>query len=214
MQKAERIDRVRNSLNSEEELRRRLPEVDAIYDEEIRSAVVEYFLTYSPNYFWECAASVSGKYHPSDERGDLGLWLHTKRVFFEYANLSDSLLELHEISEHEREAGKAAALIHDTFHRGWPSGDVSTSCQEHDIIAAKMAKEAGLPGETVHLVHCHMGSWAEGKLPQTDNEKCFHMADKSAAASNHNQNVYFPCQELRDEFPDLEQVEVEEGEVV
>lgn len=214
MEKAERIDTVRNSLDSEDELRRRLPEVDAIYDEEIREATIEYFLTYCPRYFWKEAASVSGNYHPEDERGEYGLWLHTKRVFFEYANLSESLLELHEITEHQREAGKAAALIHDTFHRGWPSGDVGTSCQEHDVIAAAMAKEAGLPGETIHLVHCHMGSWGSGKLPETRNEHCMHFADKSAAADNHKQAVYFPAKELQEEFPHLETVEVEDGEVV
>lgn len=49
MGKAERINRVRNSIHSEDELVRRLPEVDAIYNEEIRDSVVRTFLDGCPD---------------------------------------------------------------------------------------------------------------------------------------------------------------------
>jgi len=69
MEKAKRIDGVKNSLHSEEELRRRLPEIDAIYDEEVRDTTIDYFLRACPDYFWKRAASATGKYHPPDESG-------------------------------------------------------------------------------------------------------------------------------------------------
>lgn len=214
MDKAERIDRVENSISSREEVRRRLPEVDAIYNEEVRQLTIEYFMRACQDYFWERAASSTGKYHPPDESGTHGTWLHTKRVFYEYCNLSESLLELHEITEHERACGKAAALIHDTFNYGWPSENRDMTTSEHDIIAAAVANYVvGLPEETVHLVHSHMGSWGEGKLPETTHERCFHMADKSAAATNHTQGVYYPSEELQS-IETVQQVSVEEGEII
>lgn len=214
MEKAKRIDGVQNSLNSEEELRRRLPEIDAIYDEEVRDATIDYFLTACPDYFWERAASATGKYHPPDESGEYGTWLHSKRVFYEYANMSESLLELHDITEHQRECGKAAALIHDTFNYGWPSENRDMTTSEHDVIAAAVANYViGMPEEVIHLVHSHMGPWGKGKLPETENERCFHLADKTAAAPNHTQGVYFPAEELQS-IETVTQVEVDDDEVV
>lgn len=214
MDKAKRIDGVKNSLDSEEELLRRLPEIDAIYDPEVRDATIDYFIRAVPDYFWERAASSTGKYHPPDESGEYGTWLHTKRVFYEYANLSESMLELHLITEEERACGKAAALIHDTFNYGWPSDNRDKTTSEHDVIAAAVANYvAGLPRETVHLVHKHMGPWGEGDLPQTWNEMCLHLADKSAAATNHTQGVYYPAEELK-EMETVDGIEVPEDEIV
>lgn len=213
MEKAERIDRVRNSLDSEKELLRRLPEIDAIYDEDIRQATVRYFLRYCPDYFWENPASASGNYHPPDERGKYGTWLHSKRVFVAYDNLSESLLELGNISKEQREAGRAAALIHDTFNYGWPSYGRDMTTSEHDVIAAAVAEQVdGMPQETVELVCSHMGPWGQGKLPSTENEMCFHYADKSAASKGHTPAVYYPAEEITDEWPEVEQIEVEDGE--
>lgn len=215
MEKAERIDGVRNSLNSEEELLRRLPEIDAIYNVEVRQAVIDYFLTYVPDYFWDHPASASGNYHPPDERGKYGTWLHTKRVFVEYANLSESLLELHEITERERAAGKAAALMHDTFNYGWPSENRDMTTSEHDVIAASIAEQVdGMPEETVNLIRSHMGPWGDGQAPDTKNEMCFHFADKAAAKDSATPGVYFPAEEIMAEWPEVEQIEVEDDEVV
>jgi hypothetical protein len=212
--KAQRLDSVQNSLDSVEELRRRLPEVDAIYNEEVREATIDYFLSCAPDYFWERPASSTGKYHPPDESGEYGTWLHTKRVFFEYASLSESLLEQHEITEFQRAAGKAAALIHDSFNYGWPSMQNEHTDSSHDVIAAAVvAHMTDLPEETAHLVHSHMGPYGSGKLPETKNEQCFHFADKSAAATNHTQAVYFPCQELSS-IETVTEVSVEDDEVV
>jgi hypothetical protein len=215
MEKARRITEVDNSLNSAEEVVRRLPEVDAIYNEELRQQTIDYFLNCCPDFFWEKPASATGKYHPPDESEKHGTWLHTKRVFATYANLSESFAELQLITEDERNCGKAAALIHDTFNYGWPSENRDMTTSEHDVIAAAVANYvADLPEEVIYLVHSHMGSWASGKQPQTEHELLFHLSDMSAADRNHKPAVYYPAEELTDQFPDLQTITVEDGEYI
>ncbi|EGQ44305.1 MAG: hypothetical protein J07AB43_00710 [Candidatus Nanosalina sp. J07AB43] len=216
LEKAKRITRVKNSIDSDEEVRRRLPEVDAIYDEDVRRATIQYFRKCCPDYFWERPASASGKYHPPDERSSHGTWLHTKRVFNTYANLSESYVEMRRITDHERACGKAAALIHDTFNYGWPSSGRDMTTSKHDVIASAVAAFVApdMPEEVIHLVNSHMGPWGEGKTPQCEHERLFHTADMSAAQSSHKPDVYFPSEELQDEFPELESIDVSEEEFV
>lgn len=215
MDKARRITEVDNNLSSEEEVIRRLPEVDTIYDEELRQQTIDYFLNCCPDFFWEEPASATGKYHPPDESEQHGTWLHTKRVFATYANLSESFAELQLITEDERNCGKAAALIHDTFNYGWPSENRDMTTSEHDVIAAAVANYiAGLPEEVVYLVHSHMGPWGEGKPPRTEHELLFHLSDMSAADRNHRPAVYYPSEELTEQFPDLQTIPIEDGEYI
>jgi hypothetical protein len=213
-EKASRITEVRGPVSDVSEVRRRFPEVDAIIDDEVRESTIDYLIRGTPAYFWEKPASVSGEYHPPDERGKHGLWLHSKRVFAVYANLSESFAEMGLITEWERDCGKAAALIHDTFQGGWPSdnGDWSTS---HDVIAAGVANYlVGMPEEVVHLVHAHMGPWGDGKEPETENELLFHLSDKSAADSNHTPSVYHPAEELLDSCPELNSIDTEDVQYI
>jgi hypothetical protein len=214
VEKANRIASVRGPVNSEEEVRRRFPEVDAIYHDELREKTIEYFMRATPAYFWEKPSSSSGKYHPPDERGKHGLWIHSKRVFATYAHISESLTEMQLIDEYERNCGKVAALIHDTYQGGWPSQN-DTFASDHDVIAAAVANYMiGMPDEVVHIIHSHMGPWSAGKEPETKNELLFHMSDMSSAASNHTPGVYFPAEELTSEWPDLQTIEVEEDEYI
>jgi len=214
-EKAKRISGVHNTLYDEDEVRRRLPEVDAIYNDEIRNLTIEYFLSACPDYFWERPASATGKYHPPDERYEHGTWLHTKRVFATYASMSESYVEMRKITEYERNCGKAAALIHDTFNYGWPSDSRDMTTSKHDVIAAAVANFViGMPEEIIHLVHSHMGSWGSGKTPETNHERLFHMSDMSAAQSNHTPDVYYPSEELINQFENLDKIPVSEEEYV
>jgi len=215
MEKARRITEVRNSLDSAEEVYERLPEIDAIYDEELRSQTVTFFLKCCPDYFWEEPASATGKYHPPDESGKHGTWLHTKRVFATYANLSESFAEMQLITEEERNQGKAAALIHDTFNYGWPSSNRDMTTSEHDVIAASVVNYlTDLPREICHLVHSHMGPWGEGKTPETKNELLFHMSDMASADRNHRPAVYFPHDDILSKHPDVKSISVEDTEYI
>ena len=74
-------------------------------------------------------------------------------------------------------------------------------------------------GRDFYLIHIGEGAnntrlYQNGKLPETKNERCFHFADKSAAAPNQQQAVYFPAEELQEQFPDLKTVEVDEDEII
>lgn len=215
MSKGERVDRVRNSLYSEEELVRRLPEVDAIYNEELREAVIRTFMDCCPDYFWERPSSSSGKYHSPDERGKYGNWLHTKRVFAEYCNISESWVELSRITPMQKEKGKAAALVHDMMKYGWPSEQNDHTVNNHDLIAADVALHIGdMPNDVVRMIATHMGPWGEGPNPETPAQLLLHTADKSAARRDNDIGVYFPAEELLDEWPDIIVEEVEDGEAV
>lgn len=208
--KARRLDSVQTKVHDEQEIIRRFPEIDAIYDDAVREDTIEYFKRACPDYFWERPASSSGEYHPPDESLDHSTWLHSKRVFYEYANLSESLLELQEIDSYQRSCGKAAALIHDTFNYGWPSDNRDMTTSEHDVIAAAVCEYTlDMPDEVICLVETHMGPWGSGPEPTTKNEMCFHFADKSAAAPNHTQKVYYPAEELR-EIDSVQEAEVDE----
>ena len=214
MEKAKRVNCIRNSLWEEEELIRRLPEIDAIYNEEIRQCVIDTFMKGCPDYFWERATSSTGKYHSPDENGKHGNWLHTKRVFAKYVDMSESYWEAGQISTKQREAGKGAALIHDMMKYGWPSSGNDHTVNNHDIIAANVAKHiGGCPNEIYLLIHGHMGPWGEGMIPENDRQWLLHFADKSAASTKEDDlAVYFPAEELLEEVPNLNIIEVEEDD--
>jgi hypothetical protein len=216
MGKAQRINRVKNSLHSEDELIRRLPEIDAIYEDEIRDAVIRTFLDGCPDKFWVAPSSSSGKYHSDDECGKHGNWLHTKRVFAEYCNLSQSLVEADEMTGWEREAGKGAALLHDMMKYGWPSKGREHTTDEHDVIAANVARGIGeVPNEVYLLIHSHMGPWASGMTPETDRQWLLHYADKSASGTKEdNRAVYYPASELQEQIPDLNVIEHSDGDFI
>jgi len=204
MEKAERVDRVRNSLGSEEELLRRLPEIDEIYVDDVRDSVVRTYMDGCPDYFWERASSSSGKYHSVDERGKYGNWIHTKRVFAEYCNISESWVKLEIITPEQKEEGKAATLIHDMMKYGWPSDQNNHTVRDHDLVAASVALHIGDAREdVVKQIATHMGPWGEGPNPETSQQILLHTADKSAAREKNDVGVYFPADELVDEWPNL-----------
>jgi hypothetical protein len=205
MNKAERIDRVQNTL-TEEELRRRLPEVSLLMDQDVEKATVRSFLKGCPDYFWELASSSTGKYHAVDERGLHGNWIHTKRVFVAYLALSRTYLEQGLITELEREAGKSAALIHDMLKYGWPSQNREHTASDHDIIGSDVSRYIGGASEaTWSPIHAHNGAWADGKNPETDFEQILHLADYTASKPVlGNPKIWNPADEILDEFPDIE----------
>lgn len=204
MIKAQRVNRVRNSLDDEDELLRRLPEIDMISDDDVRDCTIRTFMDGCPDYFWEKPSSSSGKYHSPDERGLHGNWLHTKRVFAEYESLSYGWLMLDRITDHERECGYSAALIHDMMKYGWPSYQNEHTVKYHDVLGAEVAQHIGdCPTEVVLLVHSHMGFWGEGKLPETDNEILFHSCDNLASKERNDVAVFSPAQEIMREWPDV-----------
>lgn len=201
MKKAERVTTVKNSIDGESELRHRLPEIWLIDDDEIRGKTITTFLTACPDYFWELPTTSTGKYHPRDERGEYGNWLHTKRVFMQYQSLARVDVEMGLLTEYEYDCGKSAALLHDMMKYGWPSHGNQHTQDDHDVIAADVAKHIGdLPSDVYLPIHAHMAKWGEGKEPETRNEWLLHRADKAVSPEWATEGgVYKPSDRLVEE---------------
>lgn len=215
MDKAERVDRIDNDFYSESDVLYWLPEIDLIHDEELRDLTMQTFLDGCPRYFIKKPSSSSGKYHSVDERGEYGNLIHTKRVFAEYAQISESWVEMGVITPREKEEGKSASLIHDMMKYGWPSEGNEHTVNNHDLIAASVAEHiGGVPDNVVRLIETHMGAWGEGPTPDTPAERLLHTADMSAARQYNDIGVYHVPEKVLDEWPDIVIEEYEEGDVV
>ena len=181
MEKVDRISKIDNSL-TKEELYRWLPEIDMISDDEIREEVVDLFLKFCPDYFFEKPTSSSGNYHLPDESGEHGNILHTKRVLRIYQSLSRTYLEQHIIDSHEYDCGIAAVLLHDMVKYGWPSEQNEHTVNNHDVICAEIIrKKSSLPDIVADGVDAHNGAWAAGKNPETEFEQLIHLSDYVAS---------------------------------
>lgn len=188
-------------LESETELERRLPEIMHIDDEELQQQTKDAFMEACPAYFWERPSSSSGKYHPVDERGKYGNWLHTKRVFIQYCNLASVDLAMDRITKHQFECGKSAALLHDMMKYGWPSDNNSHTVDSHDVIASAVSKHmTRLPDEVTDMIHSHMSKWGEGRNPETVNQWLLCRADKAVSPEWSTIGVYHPAKELIEEL--------------
>ena len=209
MTKAQRVNRVKNTLYSEDELLRRLGEIELIDDNDIRDATIRTFMDGCPDYFWTAPTSSTGKYHSDDECGEYGNLLHTKRVFAEYCNISDSYVEAELITEQAQECGKAAALIHDMMKYGWPSQRSEHTVSNHDLIGEDVAIHIGeCPRLVGDLVAAHNGPWADGPTPSSPHEWLFHTADKSASGIHEDSRaVYCASDELLEEWPEVHIIE-------
>lgn len=160
----------------------RFPEVNDIEDPQLHADTVHVIMEHMPDYFWEVAASSSGKYHPEDHRGRYGLWLHTKRAFTEYEALARSYYHQGLINEWEMDCGRSAILLHDMFKYGWPAKNHTT--KDHDVFAAEFLREnTDLPEEVIGCVETHNGpeDWGAGPAPRNDLEQVHHMADMAAS---------------------------------
>lgn len=176
----------------------------------LRRQTVQVFLEHCPQYFWTAPASSTGKYHPRSHSKKHGLWLHTKRAFTVYEDLSDSWLKQGVVTRYEVNCGRAAILLHDLLKYGKPSGDGSSerrthTVSNHDRLASNLLREeTELPEEVVACVDSHNGPWSRGKSPENALEMLHHVADMVASRRRIDGiAVYKPCRELREGFPDL-----------
>jgi hypothetical protein len=182
----------------EEELLRRMPEIDKMEDGFYKTFLIDAFMNGCPDYFWELPTSSSGKYHPEDEVGKHGNWLHVKRMYATYENNSRSLVEAGTITEDDREAGKAAALLHDMFKYGYPEAEGNHTVNYHDVLGAAYVRQyTDLPEKVAELIETHNGAWHAGPTPRNTHEWCHHFADMSAAQRGTNTAIYEPTDELR-----------------
>lgn len=196
---------------SKEELLRRFPEIELI-DGFVQTYVIDAFCNHAPEYFWEVPTSSTGKYHPEDERGEHGNWLHTKRVFYQYDLHSESLLRGGVITETQRNRGRAAALLHDLFKYGYPEREGEHTVNYHDILNASFVRQhTELDDEVARIIETHNGPWHLGPFPRTLHEWAHHFADQSAAHSYNATACYGPvADELHEISDSITEVDIDE----
>jgi hypothetical protein len=157
-----------------------LDEINLIVDESIKSFVRSILIR--NDLFWKIPSSFSGKYHPSDEHGEGGNVLHTKRV----VRIAWYMSESYSLSQEEKDIVIAACLLHDLckgVHQGgsddcrydpmhpYTVGNFISSCQEKDKKFASESESSTLflsediVQSILRLVRCHLGPWSP--IPET-----------------------------------------------
>lgn len=186
---------------SEEELLRRLPEIELIQDNQIRDSVIQTFQDHCPDYFWEVPASSSGKYHQTDVTNEQGLLLHTKRAFTVAQRICDSATYQGLISEEEQDILRASILLHDLFKQGLEPRDSHHTSDNHDRLAKEyLERKTELDPRILECIDSHNGGWGEGKKPENNLEQLHHMADMVGSDRNIITKVYKPCEEIENIF--------------
>ena len=143
-------------------------------------AFTEVLISKAEPYFFNDAASSTGKYHPSYALGHGGLARHSIAVAF----IMNEFLrtDCYAFTDREKDLLRCAALVHDIKKYG--NGGTFT-VKEHPELAGEYvmntAKETGLISDCdakfiASAIETHMGQWGT-KEPTTDAEKLLHMAD-------------------------------------
>ncbi len=169
-------------------------ELNYICNEDIKN-FTKVALDSLPDYFFEVAASSTGKYHPSYALGSGGLVRHTQAA----TRFANHLLQLehnqNKFTERERDCIISAIILHD----GWKHGNKGSSftTHEHPQVCADWIKsnelfDDFLPEEDRNIisdaVSSHMGQWNSTKRskvilnkPETDIQKFVHTCDYLAS---------------------------------
>ena len=165
-------------------------ELNLIVCEDLRSAVREFLIDGTPDYFWTDGASSSGKYHPAFSQGLGGLVRHTKAVVM----FAEELLRMSSyayMTDEYKDYVIAACILHDTCKYG--IGEFAKEEYKlHSRNAAKAFKnfcEQEMdyqPSEfLLQAMRSHMGQWSTNAddKPFTPIDRCVHMADYMASRS-------------------------------
>lgn len=118
-----------------------------------------------PDYFFEVAASSTGKYHPSFSLGEGGLLRHTKAaVRIAYELLSDPCIG-DKYTTREKDLFMIALTMHDGVKSGIPKENYTRA--DHPLLVSKLIKEhqeeLKMPSEDIDflcsVIETHMGPW-------------------------------------------------------
>jgi len=103
-------------------------ELSKIKDVEIRQAT-EALLEGGYDEFLQWPASSSGKYHPPDEIGPMGMVIHVKRC----VAVVPDIARMYNFDEFEQDILTAASLVHDLYKQG-RDGKAEHTVNDHMII--------------------------------------------------------------------------------
>jgi len=147
-----------------------------------------------PDYFFEVAASSTGKYHPSYALGEGGLLRHTKAaVRFAYELLQDPSIG-NKYTTQEKDLMLIALMVHDGLKHGIIKDKYTKF--EHPILIANLIEEKGeklgFSKEDIAFlkaaISSHMGPWNTNAysevvlpVPKTKYENFVHMCDYLAS---------------------------------
>lgn len=143
-----------------------LREINYIKNSEYRKNT-KILLDLLPDYFYEIAASSSGKYHPSYTLGSGGLVRHTKtavRIAYELLNNQTTGFKF---TEREKDLIIIALLLHDGLKHG---SNNTRYAFDHPVLIANFIKEnkdkTTFSLEDIELITSsiasHMGEWNRG----------------------------------------------------
>lgn len=165
-------------------------EISYIKDERLKESV-KVLLNMLPDYFYEIAASSTGKYHPAFSLGDGGLVRHTKvavRIAYELFN-NASLFTSY--SDEEKDLLIISLLLHDGLKEGIVKEKYVRF--DHPLIVVEFIKENANKtklsdkevGFITNAIASHMGSWNTNEpyssivlpLPENKYQQFIHMCD-------------------------------------
>ena len=165
-------------------------EINAIKDEELKELATKLVSELIPDYFWDVAASSTGKYHPSYALGKGGLVRHTIAA----TRIAIGMFPLTQFSELEKDYIIIALLMHDSMKHGLTYSKYSKA--DHPVIAAQavmafcdMYSDANHGNVLYNLIITHMGQWnTDWKTkreimpkPSTSMQRYVHMCDYLAS---------------------------------
>lgn len=176
---------------SVKEIRRRLPAIDYIEDDQIRLEVIE-LSRRAPAYFWVEPAA-NGDHHNEICRSQHGLWAHSLMVSTGIEYFSDSWIAQDRIDEDELDLARAGAILHDQRKLGPHHDPEESSTFDHNLSMADVIREESrLPEAVAVVVEEHMGPFYDGPAAETELGKLVHTADMAASTDEYTPTVLTP----------------------
>ena len=170
-------------------------EIDLIQNETIRQFAIA-AIALLPDYFFEVAASSSGKYHPAYALGNGGLVRHTKAAVHFASELLNLEFWQQEFDSDTRDLIITALILHDGIKHGIPKQNFCSAdhplvvvnyIKSHDEVTSILSPEQ--LEKLCGMIASHMGQWNTewGKSveilpkPKSMAEKFVHMCDYLAS---------------------------------
>ena len=172
-------------------------ELSWIVDPKIK-AFAEKLIENAPDYFFEVAASSTGKYHPSYSLGPGGLVRHTKSATAILHELTSNLEMFNKYSQDQKDMMLVAIMAHDFFKHGLAAQAGKYTVAEHPVVCADFIRYNDnvcqmLEREQIEFiagcVASHMGQWNTKwnstveimPKPKTGPQNLVHLADYLAS---------------------------------